>query len=1421
MLFGKIRYSVLSRVTSAFLIHAFLLSNIALAAPVASNPKYSLARYTATRDYKVNREMYAAMYRKSGFVWGIKPGTRYDRDLERLHARGFLFDSGRFAVPDKLKKVANPENDLLLVRICGHENFEVLMQKEEQKMLRAQYPRRTKYHKLREQVLNDETLLKAYYEQLPKEQRNLIAEARQGESLLPALLSTTITRFSLKNKKNRTKEDRARSILFNDLIACAFELAFIIDEPLVDPDTELTDKERKFIGLMRPVLEAKDSRGRYKNFSKVFFDFKKRAKLVRSLQEEENERFYRVTNAKKPQDFRGDSGNLPNAKQIYNELATMQTHTERVQYLSALSGVEVPINEIYALTASSGLTEDFLDRINVKFASSIPGLKIEREHLIQGMPFASLNLKEILRTAIEAKIHDLQKGRISGIQEAYQDANIRVNAVAEIADMKNDLRDSLSKFLTYALTQIQPEEKISIETITQEVVVKFRIITSHGIDWDEERLQLEDEISFIKRLGGYFGVEKAEDSNAFTIYFPKKGTNVRILKTREWMENDEIEKVSHRYTEPREGEDRDYEGISPSSLITLLTKEKPYEIFEKKIGLELPWFKYLLDYPPVWAGDPSKLSGEEAMILGPAYRWEEIMGLILAFPDLKAIHIVDIDPSGLAYIDYHLQHYLPSKVRPEIYTYVMNFLELPEYLTGRIKFVYDAGVFDHAFFSPRQLAQVKGQVYKVLKPGGIHASRGSKTCRISFYGAPFPMVPLHNIYVVDTISIHQRFSDTLTVGRRDKLAYLWFGIRAMRQGNIKDAIGHFKNAIRFGIPLADIHSELNAHVADDPTAVDEALAALSPPKKTAAVHENKAAMETVAGRVEQTVVLTGQNNGEVIGRLQQGLRDGQRMILEAGHIRYRILSLIAKRDDASVFKVRRLEDKVKEPTALKIITDDSRVRYRDMEEFFAKLKTNGDQRAQKLFAELIRTEPKLGMLEKAYVEGESLEDISDKHRRFKIMVNLTRELAYVNDRYKIFGLDLWENNIEVNMSDVPVLFDYDELIIYRGKAQKIDRVRMLVKYYDIANIGAMLANIYGIDCTADSFCVDCEASAEMITDEEIRREIEDMPPIVPPEDVPEDIVRIVRKALFADIYNGEYYRSLQELYDDLKSTADFAKLEAQDSSQTGHISSASSELAQQAFDALNAEAKQVPQLNSEISKLRGTSQELMDVTKFRFCVPMNVLRESADIALALGADSIGLLKRESKDTKNIKFELVITGVKTDKDVELVDKLRDDVDTNGAIKKALRLPDKFTIDMKTEAQIEDRIEHNKLYKGYDITDPWHRAVVVKGFYTGLGDGAYTAIATDAVKTEKDADRLQAEIEKGFASELARENVSIRVLVKPENSASMFSISKIINDWLEAIGQGDLSTISKISPVPAPITEGLREVMEEAWAVLRKA
>ncbi|MDD5439345.1 MAG: hypothetical protein PHS37_04085 [Candidatus Omnitrophica bacterium] len=255
--------------------------------------------------------------------------------------------------------------------------------------------------------------------------------------------------------------------------------------------------------------------------------------------------------------------------------------------------------------------------------------------------------------------------------------------------------------------------------------------------------------------------------------------------------------------------------------------------------------------------------------------------------------------------------------------------------------------------------------------------------------------------------------------------------------------------------------------------------------------------------------------------------------------------------------------------------------------------------------------------------------------------------------------------------------------------------------------------------------------------------------------------------------------------------------------------------AHRAVAALNAEVRNEGGIRLCVSKLHGTCQKLRAPSKFKFCLPVDVLRNSPDIALAL--ESAGLLKQRSQEADAIEFELVITGV-TDNDAGLIDGFATD-----GIRKALRLPGKFTVSGIPEAEIRQEAER----LGYSASDPKGRVAVIHDFFAEtLADGEYMAIATDPLKTKDDAHKLQTEIETDFGRDLQDKKVSICILVGPETGKGMFSLSGMIDGWLEklddALARDDIPyVISIITPVPAPLTPELEAAMKTLWEAISTA
>ncbi|MBF0494638.1 MAG: hypothetical protein HQL28_05865 [Candidatus Omnitrophica bacterium] len=251
------------------------------------------------------------------------------------------------------------------------------------------------------------------------------------------------------------------------------------------------------------------------------------------------------------------------------------------------------------------------------------------------------------------------------------------------------------------------------------------------------------------------------------------------------------------------------------------------------------------------------------------------------------------------------------------------------------------------------------------------------------------------------------------------------------------------------------------------------------------------------------------------------------------------------------------------------------------------------------------------------------------------------------------------------------------------------------------------------------------------------------------------------------------------------------------------------------FSRLHSAVNGLDGFKTKMSALRGSCQRLYDATKIRLCIPVDAFRNAPDFVEALS--KTGALKNLLEKDKNIEFELVITGVK-EADAPLLAGINGEI-----IKKKLGLPANFTISVLSE---EEMLKAAGSYdKAYDPKKAEDRIALTKDFFTGTaGDKEYTFVA-EGVSTENEASELAAKLSAGdMATECARENVAVRLLVRPVPGESMYSLSAIINDCLNTFrhSSGEKSfSIAKILPVPAPMTNELTAVLAEAWFALISA
>jgi len=251
--------NIFLKTTSVFVAGLFLFNCLCVNAawavrPEAGRPSF-LSAWTFTEKCDVQREFLASLYRKNRLIW-IAHSEKYQDLLDNYRALALILPSGRY-----LMRQETADDDLALIRAVTHEDFEILMQREEKL-------RPAKYRGLMEKILADDRIVELY-------------------------LGLTSYKDAAERLGNKRKK---RNIIFNDLVAQAFELLFLTNEHVI-ADRELTEIEKEFLDLMRPALIAKDSRGHYKNFSKIFFDVEKRSRFVWKLQDEKEERFYRAADA--------------------------------------------------------------------------------------------------------------------------------------------------------------------------------------------------------------------------------------------------------------------------------------------------------------------------------------------------------------------------------------------------------------------------------------------------------------------------------------------------------------------------------------------------------------------------------------------------------------------------------------------------------------------------------------------------------------------------------------------------------------------------------------------------------------------------------------------------------------------------------------------------------------------------------------------------------------------------------------------------------------------------------------------------------------------------------------------------------------------------------------------------------------------
>lgn len=211
----------------------------------------NLGIWTIDERVQEKREFIGSLYRENRLIWEAR-SLKYQKMLERYNALAMLLKSGRYLVAPGVKA-----DDLKLIRAVTHEDYELLIQQ-----VLKDYPE--KFDELKKTLLADAEIMGLYKE--------------------------------LSHYKDTEKP--TEQMIFNDLLAKAFELIFIIDESIVIPSRDLIKEEVEFAAKMRDLIK-------HDEFPDEFFDITSRIDRVFELQKDMNERFYwaaskKVKNKKGP-----------------------------------------------------------------------------------------------------------------------------------------------------------------------------------------------------------------------------------------------------------------------------------------------------------------------------------------------------------------------------------------------------------------------------------------------------------------------------------------------------------------------------------------------------------------------------------------------------------------------------------------------------------------------------------------------------------------------------------------------------------------------------------------------------------------------------------------------------------------------------------------------------------------------------------------------------------------------------------------------------------------------------------------------------------------------------------------------------------------------------------------------------------------
>ena len=1488
---NKTKYKIWLKPIAVVLVCLFGFNSISFA------DGNSLSIWTAMERPEVKRETMATMYRQGRLIW-VAQSEKYLNLLKNYNALALLLPSGRYLMAPE---TAN--NSLSLIRAATHEDYEVLMQREERL-------HNTRYQRIMNHVLNNKEIMHLYY--------------------------------ALSHYKEFEKQPD--NIIFNDLIAKAFEILFLLDQKLVHPASELTDNEKKFVALMRPILEAKDIMGRYKNFSQLFFDIDERTKVVRSLQEDRETRFYRVASNKGKDihnisylldqvEYAGDKEikvgmkEQGYAKEIVTKLLGKETfyiqNNRKTNRTSRCSGRcwfcyahRSPLQErqketspmqisdataIIAQAIQMGFEdiqlngEDTLDDLEsfwalvdackdkpIKFSFFTSGFYLIRHHEQSLEFFKQLKqrLGNVKRVGLTLSWDPEKVSRAKEFSEFAGNEDAVFKAMAHVIHNFNEVFPASTEKSfeeSYLLSVDAHDLGTGSEKQAQKNYDEFHnriqsILQSEYGHGDKDRLYIYTDWGWITLMTPEAvaeGIKRGRVYNQFTVESLFRKMAERQRSTCSYspffdMSMGEIVTCIRRQEYPRRV-------VTPASFGDVLLK---------------PLFNPRSRHLYVGRDDERRLALVKqlgfALALNPSLKgemqvsFEEVESLIFSNEEIMTkIELLYLLEDILYMERGGKEEYRISRIPKELIEPLLN----AELLNALLIYYTSYRIGER----PAMLSQIVTR-YRTQPHEAVSELQGI------LRKAVIPQLEEQGIISIEPAEkAPASFSKSATAKKPENLPTLaaaGFNLIEQLRGNLssrdesKRRMGFnlLETAINNDYDLATIRGMLETN--------------LTPARLT---EKEQLLVVDLLDEWSNRPRVQEKYDVELAVQITTPFIFGPSQIVRA-----RALNSLIKLDDEMISTswhprkvkssthilpnslVKRLYDETPQLT----VNLDTITTIRLCRKFF-EFNLMGENEATERITTLSLPSDTEGLMEeirkwkehnrpfivllkdmlnratKSYEKGQVMELLGKSAEGRKIVLDVIKGARPEDygDTY-LDSLDVLVEGRETRaiaiqlLNDLPVtFFEGKDIFIHIAHSN-----RDLLKHHRAPEVAIMLECLE--ELTAGSLITGALDKYFAITGRG-----KSAPPSPrfghSGNDVDYEIVKAREEVIKANdmlskdtILSGRHFNHAVERIKkaiELLRTIDFDELDSSGFPVADMINQAEvaiwvleqlkaegllnndmnnllellkdgknglelkqalgynkqeiSQDVRKEFESLNSAVRK-SDLNKSASQFSGACQKTYDVSKMRFYIPVEVLKNSADVTITL--NRIGMLNSSIKES-SILFELVVTGV-TDDDMELINSIN-----RNDVKQALNLPKNLKVGIIAESEIQGRAK----LAAIDIVNPKVRTEIIKQLSLEarpLEQGEVMAIVTNAV-----AEGKAEELEELLKPELA-DNISIRVAVSPEAGKSMFSLSSIINDWLKDIQQGKKSTINIILPAilsPAEMIRQLENAVRSAWQVLAAA